>query len=599
MKRRFVGLGLLLVALAAAAPAATPPLPSAEWLQEEIKTLASPAMEGRASGTRGADLAAAHVAAVFKAAGLAPAGEAGTFLQPFSVATGLKLGTPNTMAVLAPRPRSLVLGTEFTPLAVSTNGGATGDLVFVGYGITAPDLGYDDYAGLDVRDKVVVAVTREPRSQDAANPFRRPEAYHYAERSHKIINARQHGAVALVMVPHPRGEERPLPPLRGLSQPQGLVAASVTTVVAEGLLAPGALRFGELVDAIDTTLRPHSAAVPGVRVRLEVNLVRERGTARNVIGLLPGTDPALRDQAVVIGAHYDHIGHGGEGSLASERNGAIHPGADDNASGTAAVMALARAFGAAGGAPRTLVFVAFSGEELGLLGSAHYVRHPAVPLDKTVLMVNLDMVGRLRDGRLYVGGVDSGNGLRDVVTAAARGLPLNPEFRASPFAPSDHTSFYVAGRPVLFFFTGGHADYHRPTDTWDRINTDGVATVATMVARVVATVAGEPVAPAYVKLEAPPRRGAGGYGPYFGVIPEFGDAAAGVRITGVRAGSPAAKAGVRAGDVIVKFAGVDVKTLEDLTFALRGRRSGDEVQVVVLRDGREETVRAVLAERRE
>jgi hypothetical protein len=598
--RRFLLLGFLLVALVAAAPGAAPPLPPASFFVEQVKTLASPAMDGRASGSPGADLAAAHVAAAFRAAGLTPAGDAGTFLQAFSVPTGLRLGSPNALVVLGPAQRGLDLGKDFTPLAMSANGTATGDLVFAGYGITAPELGYDDYAGIDVRDKIVLAITREPRSQDPASPFRRPDAYHYAERAHKIINARQHGAAAILLVAHPRSDERQLPALRGLSQPQGVLTAFVARAPVEALFAFAGMRLGVLADAIDASLTPRSAPVPGVKLRVEVSLIRERGTARNVIGLLPGQDPALRDQAIVVGAHYDHLGRGGEGSMAPDRAGEIHPGADDNASGTAAVMALARAFVATGGAARTLVFAAFSGEELGLLGSAEYVRHPAIALDKTVLMVNLDMVGRLRDRRLYIGGVDSGTGLRTLVTQAARDLPLSLELRPSPFAPSDHTSFYVAGRPVLFFFTGAHGDYHRPSDTWERINGEGLATVATLAARVVAAVAAEPTPPAYVKIDAPPPARGGGYGPVLGVVPAFGETAGtGVRITGVRPGGPAEKAGVRAGDVIVKFAGIDVKTLEDLTFALRARRPGDEVEVVVLRDGRERAVRAVLAERSE
>jgi membrane-associated protease RseP (regulator of RpoE activity) len=230
------------------------------------------------------------------------------------------------------------------------------------------------------------------------------------------------------------------------------------------------------------------------------------------------------------------------------------------------------------------------------------VKQPPFPLERTVLMVNFDMIGRLRENRLYVGGVDSGTGLRAVVNDAAQGLGLALELRPSPFAPSDHTSFYTAGRPVLFFFTGAHADYHRPTDTWEKINGPGLATVAAVAARVVDVVARTPTPPAWVKVDALPvgARG-GGYGAYFGVIPDFGGGAGlpeGVRITGVRAGSPAEKAGVQGGDVIIRFAGVEVRTLEDLTFALRGRRAGDQVQVVVRRGDREHQVQAVLEERR-
>ncbi|MDP2626365.1 MAG: M28 family peptidase [Candidatus Rokubacteria bacterium] len=594
---------VLVLALAAShADAAPPSSPPQAWLLEQVKALSAPDTEGRASGTQGADRAAAHITAVFQQAGLRPGGDAGQYLQPFQVATGIRLGTRNSLAVVAPAPRTLALGREFTPLAVSADGAAESDLVFPGYGITAPDLGYDDYAGLDVRDKIVLVLSREPRSQDPASPFRRPEAYHYSERSHKIINARQHGARGILLVEHPAAEKERLPHLGGISQPWGILAAFVTRAVADSLLAPAGKRIADLAVAIDQALQPQSFAIPGTRLGLEVNLTRERGTAANVVGILPGTDPALREQSIVVGAHYDHLGRGGEGSLAPDLLGAIHPGADDNASGTAGVMALARAFAAAGGTPRTLVFVAFAGEEMGLLGSAHHVAHPASPVDRTVLMVNLDMVGRLREGKLYVAGVDSGTGLRALVADAARGLLLDLQLQGDPHSPSDHTSFYAAGRPVLFLTTGAHADYHRPSDTWDKIDAAGLETVATFAARVIGEVAAAPIAPAYVKIEAPPARGsrAAGYGPYLGVIPEFGESAQpGVKINGIRPGSPAEQAGVRAGDVIVKLGPVSVKTLNDLTFALRGQRPGDRVELWFLRDGARQRVEAVLQERRQ
>jgi hypothetical protein len=576
-------------------------LPPREWLLEQVKALSAPAMDGRASGTPGADRAAEHIARVFKEAGLGPGGAGGGYLQPFPVTTGIRLGPANGVAVLGPAARTLALGRDWAPLPVSADGALEGDLVFAGFGITAPDLGYDDYAGLDVRGKVVLAVGREPRTTDPASPFRRPEAYHYSERSHKVINAREHGARGILLVEHPAADRERLPVLAGIGQPWGIVAAAVTRSTAEALLAPSGKRLADLVAAVDGPMAPRSFQVPGARLRVEVSLTRDRGTAANVVGILPGTDPTLRREAVVIGAHYDHLGRGGEGSLAPDQIGAIHHGADDNASGTSVVMALARAFARAGGAPRTLVFVAFAGEEMGLLGSTHHVKEPAHPLDHTVLMLNLDMVGRLRDGKLYVAGVDSGSGLRAALERHARGLGLALQMQGDPYSPSDHTSFYAAGRPVLFLFTGAHADYHRPSDTWEKINVPGLETVGTLAARVVAAIAAEPTPPAYVRLQAPPARGprASGYGPFFGVIPEFGDAAEpGVRISGVRPGSPAERAGLRAGDVIIRFGAVTVKTLNDFTFALRGQRPGERVEVWLLRDGRERRVEAVLEERR-
>jgi aminopeptidase YwaD len=589
----------VLVVSATAAGATAPSIPSAEWLLGQVKVLSAPETEGRASGTPGADRAARHIAETLRSAGLSPGSDVTHYLQPFSVTTGIRLGPNNAFTILSPSSRTLSVGRDFMPLAVSADGIETGDLVFAGYGISAPDLHYDDYAGLDVRGKIVLVLTEEPRGRDPSSPFRRPDAFHYSERSHKIINAREHGAGAIILVAHPRAGTDAPPPLRGVSQPWGILAASVIRSVADSLLATEGKHLTDLADGIDQALAPRSFPLAGARVKLEVSLIRERGTALNVVGVVPGRDPRLKHEAIVIGAHYDHLGRGGEGSLAPDQVGVIHPGADDNASGTAAVMGLARAFAAAG-TPRTLMFVAFAGEEMGLLGSSHFVRTPPFPQFKTVLMVNLDMVGRLRDGKLYVAGVDSGNGLRPLVTDAARGLALTLELRGDPFSPSDHTAFYTAGVPVLFLFTGAHSDYHRPSDTWEKLNPGGLETVTTFAARLVSAVAGQKAAPAYVKVGATPgaeRRG--GYGPFFGVVPDFGEPERpGAKISGVRPGSPAEKAGIQGGDVIVKFADVAVKTLEDLTFALRGHRPGDRVEVVVVRDGREHRTEAVLEERR-
>jgi hypothetical protein len=314
----------------------------------------------------------------------------------------------------------------------------------------------------------------------------------------------------------------------------------------------------------------------------------------NAIGILPGTDARLASEAVVIGAHYDHLGRGGPGSATPALGEAIHHGADDNASGTAALLALARTFAAAGGTPRTLVFAAFAGEELGLLGSVHYAARPAWPLEKTVLMLNLDMVGRLRHGRLYVGGVDSGTGLRELISDAARDLPIAVQWRGDPWSSSDHSTFYRAGRPVLFFFTGLHADYHRPGDTWEKINADGLASVTALAARVVSAVAAAPTGPRYVAIDPPPVRGA-----LFGIVPDFEDPdEPGIRVAGVQPGSPAERSGVKPGDLVVRFAGRDVPTLEELLAVLRGRRGGDRVHVVLRRDGQTRSVEATLVDRR-
>jgi len=584
-----------LVSLLAAFVGAGPVTPEAAWLLERVRTLAAPEMEGRASGTAGGERAARYVAREMQRLGLRPGGDGGDWQQAFTVPTGTRLGDANSLGVIAPGPRALALGRDFEPLTVSAEGRQEAELVFAGYGITAPDLGWDDYAGLDARGRIVMLLEHEPRRADPAGPFRQPDAYHYTERSHKIINAREHGALAVLLVVSGSA----LPSLAGHAQSQGLLVAAVRPAVADVLLAPAGVGLGAATRAIDTARAPRSFAVPGSRIALEVSLVRERARAGNVVGILPGRDARLGEEAVVVGAHYDHLGRGGQGSLAPEATGRVHPGADDNASGVAAMLGLARAFSQAGGASRTLVFVAFAGEEMGLLGSAHYVRRPAHPLERTVLMLNLDMVGRWRERTLYVSGVDSGTGLRALVQSQAGGLTLR--MRGDPYGPSDHSSFYAAGRPVLFLFTGAHADYHRPTDTWDRIDGGALAEVTAFAARVVEAVASAGTPPAYARVAAPAASSgrASGYGPFFGVVPEFGEGERpGVRVGGVRAGSPADRAGVRQGDVIVAFGGLTVRTLEDFTFALRGRRPGDRVAVTVLREGAERRLEAVLEERR-
>jgi aminopeptidase YwaD len=585
----------LVAVLLVAAPvaAAAPAIPPAPWLFDQVETLSAPEMDGRASGTAGAERAARHIASELQRLGLRPGGDAGGWLQAFSIPTGIRLGDVNTLRLAGPTPRTLALGRDFVPLAASADGRQDAEVVFAGYGITAPDLGWDDYADLEVRGRLVLVLEQEPRHADPGGPFRRPDAYHYAQRSHKVINAREHGALGILLV------GATLPSLAGHAPPAGLLAAAVTPAVADALLAPAGVDVAAATAAIDAGPSPRSFALPGTRVAVQVSLVRARGSTANVVGILPGRDARLREEAVVIGAHYDHLGRGGEGSLAPDAVGTIHPGADDNASGVAAVLGLARAFAEGGGAPRTLVFVAFAGEEMGLLGSTHYVRRPAHPLERTVLMLNLDMVGRLRKHTLYVGGADSAAGLRELIAAQAGGLTLT--VRGDPFGPSDHSAFYGAGRPVLFLFTGAHGDYHRPGDTWDKIDAAGLAEVTAFAARVVDAVAGLATPPAYARVAAPPPssgRG-GGYGPFFGVVPEFGEAdTPGVRVGGVRAGSPAEKAGVKPGDVIVAFGGLTVRTLEDFSFALRGRRAGDRVEVTVVRDGAESRLQAVLEERK-
>jgi membrane-associated protease RseP (regulator of RpoE activity) len=321
---------------------------------------------------------------------------------------------------------------------------------------------------------------------------------------------------------------------------------------------------------------------------------------RNVLAILPGRDPALRDQYVVVGAHYDHLGRGGPGTLDPDSVGVPHNGADDNASGVAAMLEVARRLALTPPA-RSVLFIAFSGEEQGILGSTHYVKNPVVPNDRVVAMLNFDMVGRLRDNKLIAYGVETAGefrGLLDSLNARA-GFALTAQ--GGGYGPSDHTAFTVARRPVLHFFTGTHGDYHRTTDDAVRINAEGIERIAAFTAELTRAI-GNRGAPLTFVESAPPAAPSGasrssGYGAYLGSVPDMTANPGGVLLSGVRPGSPAEQAGIKAGDVLVRIGTHEVPDLQAMTDALRAHAPGDVVEVAVRRNGELITMKVTLGRR--
>ena len=325
--------------------------------------------------------------------------------------------------------------------------------------------------------------------------------------------------------------------------------------------------------------------------------------AKNVIGLLPGRDPVLRNETLIVGAHYDHLGLGGFGSLDSDSSGQVHNGADDNASGAAMLVQLAGRLSRQPPA-RTVLFIAFSGEELGLLGSAHYVKHPIYPMSGLLAMVNLDMVGRLRNKRLIVYGVGTAKEFPALLDSLNWHSGFDLKAQGDGYGPSDQSSFYAAGKPVLHIFTDLHEDYHRTTDDWEKINRQGFDQVAEFTLGVVTALANRPGRLTPVEA-SPPQHSAGttaplltpGYGAYLGTIPDMTENPGGVRLVGVRAGSPAEKAGLRGDDVITRIGAMDVADLQAMTDALRSHKPGDTVDIVIRRGSQTTTVRATLGTR--
>jgi hypothetical protein len=578
--------------------------PRADALREHVRYLASEELTGRGVETPGIKLARDYIVREFAKAGLRPGGDNGSYLQAFDVATGVAVKQPTVMAFGKQPP--LRLDEEWTPLGLSGSGKVEADVVFAGYGITAKEYGYDDYAGIDAKGKIVLVLRYEPPPRDDKSPFQKPPRYsNHATLRAKANNAGDHGAVGMILVDfnHSGDEQKELLSTRNSLWRNGKspIAAQVKRRVIEKWLDSQGVFLKPLKEKIDREERPASQYLPGARVTLQVTLEEIRQRTENVVGILPGSDPTLTDQNIVIGAHYDHLGFGHYGIRDSSAEGQIHHGADDNASGTAVLLELAAQLNRSQMKPaRTIVFAAFSGEELGLHGSRHYVNHPPLSLWSTKAMINLDMVGRLRDHRLTVFGTRSAKELSAIVLEEARklGLQIN---ESDSVGRSDHMSFYNRKIPALHFFTGSHPDYHRPTDTWEKLNIEGMVKVTDLVSEVVLRVANIKEPLNFVSLPSRPPGGGNtegqGYGSYLGSIPDFGANGNGVRLAGVSAGSPAAFAGLREGDVIIKLAEIKIENLEDLMAALRSKKPGDSVEITILRNSQPLTLKATLRPR--
>jgi len=584
MSRRhlaLLGLTFVLAASLAAAPLATSQDTQAR-LSYDVYFLASGALEGRFSGSEGAKVAAEFIADRFRELALKPSGEDGSCFQHFSFIARVHPGPGNALLFELPGgTRTAKAEEDFRPLSFSSSGSASGEVVFAGYGIHAPDLGYDDYAGLDVKGKVVLVLRYSPDGDDPASRFQP----HMALRR-KASEARALGAVAVLVATGPVGARETAPVKISFDASfvdSGLPVLGISTPLAEALFAGHGFTLADLQQRMIERNEPASRPL-GVTAALTADVVQERADAINVLATLPGSDPALSGEVVVVGAHYDHLGYGGEGSgTLAPGVRAVHPGADDNASGTAGMLEIARRMVAARPA-RTLIFAAFAGEEEGLLGSSHFVQHPPLPKEQIVAMVNLDMVGRPKPGpALTIGGYGTAAQWQSLVEK----LNANHHFKLSTnkggFGASDHSSFYAADIPVLFLFTGAHEDYHKPSDTADTLRYKGMAEVVGFAADLTLRVADLPQRPTFQKVAD---EGAGerrGFKVRTGAIPEYGFEGPGVKLSGARGGSPADKAGLKAGDIVLRFGDRDIRNIYDYMYALGDHKAGDVVKLLVKR----------------
>ena len=599
---------LALVALIGAFPASAQSAFSKERVQEHLQYLASDELRGRGSGDVGNQKAARYIAKEFASYGLKPLGtrrqndtnapiDGSGYFQPFTFNAGRTLGKQNRLSVEHDgKTTKYRAQKDFQPSTLSSPGEAQGEVVFAGYGIHEPKANHDDYQGVEIKDRVVLLLSGTP-----GNAPNSPLA-EFGDMRRKAFNAREAGAKAVIVVLPKESDPQDLTRFTDATSAHfGIPITRVRYAVAEEWLGAGVLDSAKAqADKGETVSRALN-----VKVSLQTDVPPQTKVTANVIGFIEGSDPILKNEVVIVGAHLDHLGMGGAGSLSRSSKPMIHYGADDNASGTTGVLMLAAHFGGSGAnrpvLKRSLILMCFSGEEMGLLGSAYYTRKPILPLERVTAMLNMDMIGRMKNDEMILGGTGTAKEWKEIFTPANEGLGIKISSSDNGFGASDHFSFFLQNKPVLFFFTGLHPDYHTPTDTVDKINFEGVAKVIQLVANCLERTANLPTSLTFQKpLQTAQSTGAGRGGRvYFGSIPNYSATVVGVLLDGVREGSPAEKGGLKQGDIIIKFGEKSVKNVEDYTVALQQYKPGDKVPVTVKRGNDTIVLMVTLAARKE
>jgi len=557
-----------------------------------VETLASPRLEGRLAGSNGEKLASDYIVAELQKIGAKPLPGQTDYRLSFDFTAGTRDGGSRVSV----GGKSFNTQAEIRALSFSDNAEVSGDLVFAGYGIVVPDtqdFGYDSYATLDVKDKVVLVLRYFPEDADQKT---RAILARYADLRYKALAARQRGAKAMLVVTGPRspnaGDTIPMTFDTALSG-SGIVAASISANVAKAIFAAIPEKALEAVQQSFDSGNPHVAGfpIPNSAVTIRAAVEREKRTGHNVVAYLPATTPlsGVSKPWVALGAHYDHLGHGEAGnSLAGKDDtGKVHFGADDNASGSSAVLGVAATLAAQ--PRRRHVLVGFwSGEELGLIGSAAFAATPPVPLDQLAAYLNFDMVGRMQDNKLTIQAAGTSPAWAKLIEQANVAAGFDVQVQQDPYQPTDVATFNSASVPCLSFFTGTHADYHKPSDTADKIDFEDLDRVVDFAAAIVRRLEDATDAPQFTKVEQQLQTGGGraGVRVFTGTIPDYGTEAKGLLLGGVIGGGPAEQAGLQKGDVIVEIAGQTITNIYDYTYALDLLKIGQPAKVIYVRDGK-------------
>lgn len=567
---------------------------AAARIEGTIDYLASDECAGRRVGTAGCELAAQYLEQQLEEIGVQPLPDSRGYRFGFSVTEGIQLeGEPRLELFGA----GLEYGTDYTVASFSGSGGGAGlPLVFAGYGIVAPELDWNDYDGVSAEGAAVVLIRGEPRDGEAGERFGGDAPTVYSDLRRKAVTARDLGAAALIFVNNPFSD--PEDELPELAPTYSAASFDIPVVhvrrelLVNALIGATGLSWHEITETMDLEYSPMPAVLGEAAVTIELEVIKSLATGFNLVGVIPGSDPELSEQYIVLGAHYDHLGIGGPESSRQDLHGQIHPGADDNASGVAAVLELAR-WAAEKQPPlrRSILITLFSAEEVGAIGSAALTKNSPVPHQQIVCMLNFDMVGRLRDNRLLLGGAGTALEFDELLAGLEPEHGVSFSQDRSGFGGSDHLNYMQYDNPVLFFFTGAHQEYHSPFDTADLVNVDGVARIAALAGDLVARIDARDETLTFQRPEGAPvsqRASRESISVSMGTIPSFEETQQpGYLLGDVRPGGPADEAGLAGGDIIIKIRDRRIASIYDFMFALEDVEPGQTVKVIYIRDGEE------------
>jgi len=606
-------------------------------LKNSVTHLASDELGGRGIGTPGIEKAANYIADQYRDIGLETNRYQGTPFHTFYLGTRFELGPSNQLSVSTPdgKRTAWALKTDYTPLSLSGSAQLDLPLAFVGFGITAPPKNYDDYAGIDVRNHAVIILRLEPQKNLESSPFDGLQTSDYGIVSHKIMNAISHGASLVILVSDQHTAAPGAPGADGQVKVDPLMDFQVNSTAGNRkipvvhcrrdaidalLKASSDKTLSQIESEIDGDLMPRSKILTGYRLAGEVSVIRKGNPLKNVVGVLPGSGER-GEETIVVGAHYDHLGMGGMGSLAMSGN-AIHNGADDNGSGTASLIEVARELKLRNQnqpLPRRVVFIAFTAEESGLIGSERYVRDPLVPMKDTVAMINMDMVGRLRNEKLTVYGTGTALEFTPMIDRLSAKYEFALIKKPGGTGPSDHASFYARGIPVLHLFTGLHKQYHRPDDDSPLLNIGGMRRISQLVVESIEEIARAERRPTYQKIiggdeidgmaevllgqdfggseiEGPRYSKPDGI-PFLGISTRANPDSAAYLVDNVIQNGPAAKAGIRSGDLILKLGADSIRMASEVAPLVKKYKPGDKVKLLINRNGVEVEIEATIGGR--